>query len=329
MKNIFLFICCVCTSSLFAQQSPWGFFTPNAEAKFKIFEGIAQIEGEALAVGDYVGAFNENDELIGVTQIEEHIAGQALFSLEIFESSAANGIWAGSMYQLQYYAAAERQFYTVETFGPWTAASRNGALADGDNRTIYNTDDTAENSISLPIELASFTGKATEAGNALFWSTATEKDNAHFILEKSADGVAFNPFAQVKAAGNSSEIQHYQHLDESPFGKTTYYRLLHVAFDGTIETSRIVVIQTPTNQLLSEVQLFPNPATEQFTLYLPTNKTINQLRIMDVTGKTMLQQPIENSIHSLAVDVNKWAAGIYIIQLYSDQQQWTELLQIK
>lgn len=329
MKNILIITLCLVHLNVFAQQSPWGtYVAPNA-TKFKIFEGIAQVGGASLSVGDYVAAINEHEKLIGFTQIEEVVAGQSLFSLEIFEStSTANGISAGENYQLQYYLVAEEQFYTVEAFGPWTAAIKNGELADGDNRTFYNTDDTPDGSVVLPIELISFHGKSSPAGNALFWSTATEKENAHFILEKSVNGVDFVALAQVKGAGSVNHTNHYQYLDEAPFVNQTYYRLQSVDYSGRREASKVVVIESATNES-TVMTLFPNPARDFINIQINAAEQINQLKIVDLTGKVIIQQSITKTVEPLQIDVQNWVAGMYIVQLRGATEQWTELLTVK
>ncbi|MGB5071551.1 MAG: lamin tail domain-containing protein, partial [Flavobacteriales bacterium] len=55
----------------------------------------------------------------------------------------------------------------------------------------------------LPIELISFTAKANGDHVDLAWATASEKDNDHFNVERSADALDFAPISEVAGAGNS------------------------------------------------------------------------------------------------------------------------------
>lgn len=59
----------------------------------------------------------------------------------------------------------------------------------------------------LSIDLVSFTGNASEQGNGLSWSTASEKNNDYFVVEASADGYNFTTVGRVNGAGNSTKIQ--------------------------------------------------------------------------------------------------------------------------
>lgn len=331
MKNILFFILCLVSSSLLAQQTPWGFFSAETDAKFKIFEGVARIDGTALEVGDYVGVFDDDLKLAGFVQIENRVAGQALFHLEIFETSStasnANGLRAGENYTMQFYDSSTNLYYTVSTFGPWTAAVKNGEDADGDDFTIYDTDGSPDG--FLPIELLSFTGEASAIGNALFWSTATEQDHDYFILEKSKDGEQFAAFAEIKGAGNSTSMQNYRYLDETPFNGITYYRLQSVDLSGQKEVSKVIAIQTMIETTVSDLQIFPNPATEQVQIQYPATARINELRILDVTGKLVVQQSLSKTATQLEVNVANFPEGIYFVQLRGAETQLTELLSVK
>lgn len=331
MKNILFIIICIVSNNLLAQQTPWGLFSAEPDAKYKIFEGVARIDGTALSVGDYIGVFDNDRKLAGYVIIESTIAGQALFHLEIFEtssnSSEANGLKAGEYYTMQFYDTSEELYYTVSTFGPWTAANKNGQLADGDDFTIYDTDGLADG--FLPIELLSFSGETSTAGNMLFWSTATEQDNDYFILEKSKDGEQFTAFAEIKGAGNATSVQNYRHLDEEPFSHLTYYRLQSVDTDGQKEVSKVIAIQSKLETTATDLQLFPNPATDYVTIQYPAVGGFNELRIVDVTGKIVSQQSLSSSDKETEINVALFPEGIYFVQLRGASQQLTELLSIK
>ncbi|MBL0294714.1 MAG: hypothetical protein IPQ04_10780 [Saprospiraceae bacterium] len=52
----------------------------------------------------------------------------------------------------------------------------------------------------LPIKLKSFSGNSRNCINNLKWTTATEKDNAGFEIERSIDGINFT---KIKALQGS------------------------------------------------------------------------------------------------------------------------------
>lgn len=92
----------------------------------------------------------------------------------------------------------------------------------------------------LPIELLSFTASPQSEYNLVQWTTATEKNNDLFILERSEDAVVFDEVYNVGGAGNSLEPLEYEFRDYYPVPDITYYRLTQVDYDGSKTTSEMV-----------------------------------------------------------------------------------------
>ncbi|MBL4706000.1 MAG: T9SS type A sorting domain-containing protein [Flavobacteriales bacterium] len=118
--------------------------------------------------------------------------------------------------------------------------------------------------ILLPIELLSFTGKASGATNLLYWTTATEKNNDYFSIEKSKNGFQWEVLTKVPGAGNSSSPRHYQATDHLPFVQQTYYRLKQTDFDGTSTYSNVITIGFENESTFQISTVYPNPAINEF-----------------------------------------------------------------
>lgn len=112
----------------------------------------------------------------------------------------------------------------VETaFSPWTLASV-----------------TANN--PLPIELLAFTAQPAGRVVHLKWSTASERDNAYFTVERSRDAQHFDAINQMPGAGNSQSVTNYADVDEAPLNGLSYYRLRQTDYDGTSTLSAAVPV---------------------------------------------------------------------------------------
>jgi hypothetical protein len=97
--------------------------------------------------------------------------------------------------------------------------------------------------LPLPIELVEFSCVNTGTHNLLKWTTASERDNDFFTLERSANGVDFDTFVIVPGAGNTStELTYVQH-DYSPFFPLTYYRLSQTDYDGTTKSFAPILVK--------------------------------------------------------------------------------------
>jgi hypothetical protein len=88
---------------------------------------------------------------------------------------------------------------------------------------------------ALPIELLSFEGKKQTNSNLLYWSTASENNNSHFIIEKSEDGFKWGGIGQVQSAGNSTQKIDYSLEDKDVSQVINYYRLHQYDIDGVNE----------------------------------------------------------------------------------------------
>jgi hypothetical protein len=88
---------------------------------------------------------------------------------------------------------------------------------------------------ALPIELFSFEGKKQVNSNMLYWSTASEHNSSHFIIEKSVDGFKWSDIGQVQSAGNSTQKIDYSLEDKDVSQVINYYRLHQYDIDGVDE----------------------------------------------------------------------------------------------
>ncbi|HEX8504749.1 MAG TPA: T9SS type A sorting domain-containing protein, partial [Hymenobacter sp.] len=114
----------------------------------------------------------------------------------------------------------------------------------------------------LPVELTAFTATADgPAAVRLRWSTASERNNAGFDVERSPDGIRFAAIGWLAGAGSSSSPQAYTLRDaQLPSGAgLVYYRLRQVDRDGTATHSPVrSVVLGP-----GHLALYPNPAARR------------------------------------------------------------------
>jgi len=87
----------------------------------------------------------------------------------------------------------------------------------------------------LPVKLLDFTVQCQNFSAVLNWSTATEQNSNYFTIERTEDGINYEPVGQVKAVGNSSTTNHYSAIDDNPPSVTSYYRLSETDMDGHTE----------------------------------------------------------------------------------------------
>lgn len=159
----------------------------------------------------------------------------------------------------------------------------------------------------LPVELVSFKALASNNAVQLSWATASEKDNSHFIVERSLDGKTFTKIATITGKGTSSIRSNYIFTDEDPLPGISYYRLKQVDFDGTFEYSKVISVKM---QAIRKAILHPTITTDILQLDVP--ETIAYaLTIVDLAGKEVYRSTLQKGRRHYAIEVGKLRAGTY------------------
>ncbi len=166
----------------------------------------------------------------------------------------------------------------------------------------------------LPLEMLSFKGESKSGFNLLEWTTASEKNNDYFVLERSADGELFEPVGRVKGAGSSSEKHYYAMRDDAPFYPVTYYRLRQNDYDGNYSYTAVITVSAPFEEY---AVICPNPAREAaFLLWRSESDAIVNVCIEDLPGNHISRQVLHlhNGENRLRLDVKDLPPGMYILQ---------------
>jgi hypothetical protein len=166
--------------------------------------------------------------------------------------------------------------------------------------------------VPLAIELLSFEASALETQVKLNWTTASETNNSHFDIERSADGIHFEFLTSVGAFGNgnSTEVRQYDELDNNPLNDLSYYRLKQVNIDGTYKYTDIrSVVFNPKH----EISINPNPAINNLIINVNASYLNTKIKIIDVLGKELAAVTLNE--YSNSVNVSALPSGIYYLVL--------------
>ncbi|MFD1184733.1 T9SS type A sorting domain-containing protein [Pontibacter rugosus] len=195
--------------------------------------------------------------------------------------------------------------------------------------TGFNTQTCDDSPIkTLPVELVAFKGKATASGIALEWSTASEKDNDYFEVQHSADGESFSAIGRVQGVGNSSNSLSYTFTDTRPKAGVNYYRLEQVDFDGQSQESKVIAVEVRKSVANNQMQVYPNPAINNYVRIAMQNSSKSILQIMDVNGRQIYHQEIQQGAQELEVSIAdlRIPKGLYYINLQGENGRQTQKL---
>ena len=160
----------------------------------------------------------------------------------------------------------------------------------------------------LPIELISFEARKNNRDVNLTWQTASERNNDFFTVERSPNGIDWDVLELIDGAGSSTELLSYETYDNYPLKGISYYRLKQTDFDGKATYSAIKSISNT-----EDLMVLPNPGNGIFYVSGLSDRTENQVVVMDVTGKTIANYKTEDAM--LQMNLEDHPAGIYYVKV--------------
>jgi hypothetical protein len=184
----------------------------------------------------------------------------------------------------------------------------------------------------LPVELSSWTGNVASNGTvSLHWTTATEKNNAGFDVERSTDNVAFTKVGFVAGNGTTTQSHSYSFTDNTASGKT-YYRLRQVDYDGQYTYSGVLEINAASPSTFTLEQNYPNPFNPTTTIaYTLPKAAAVSLKLYDVLGRevaTLVHQNLQAGRYTATVNASRLNSGIYFYKLDADGFSQTKKLTV-
>lgn len=167
---------------------------------------------------------------------------------------------------------------------------------------------------TLPVSLASFTVQKLNSGIQLNWITASEKDNSHFDVLRSGDGVHFEKISSVAGNGNSSEVRNYSFIDANPFPGTNYYQLNQIDLDGKSSKSEIKAVNSGIKNI--DFTVFADKGGVKVQAFSNNNgKAI--LILTDISGKKTFKEDynLYQGLNSLNISSVNLKPGIHVATL--------------
>lgn len=183
-----------------------------------------------------------------------------------------------------------------------------------DLRFTIGTSDLAQT--PLPVQLSFFKTKVVDDNKKvqIDWQTVSEINNDYFTIERSVNGINWEPLQKVKGAGNSSTPLYYSQFDDSPYSGTSYYRLKQTDFDQQYSYSKTNAIQV-SQEISNEILIYPNPISDHLSIE-GNEEDLKHLKVYDIFGKniTASTKVISNNNKVLVLDFSYLKQGIYLIK---------------
>jgi len=183
----------------------------------------------------------------------------------------------------------------------------------------------------LPIELLSFNAIQNKDVVNIFWETASETNNDYYTVERSKDGIVFEPVSITKGSSKSLQNLEYAETDFNPLSGISYYRLKQTDLNGEFTYSKIVAVNYHFGDIGMDV--YPNPNSGDFKISLTgiENKEVLVV-VRDISGKECFSKIIltQDKDQIIAVDLSgTLKPGTYIVISSSFNKLYSKKIIVK
>jgi hypothetical protein len=165
----------------------------------------------------------------------------------------------------------------------------------------------------LPVELLSFTAKATVNQVALEWITASETNNNYFTVERSSDALDFAEVAKIRGAAYSNRMIAYCYTDYDVQAGIWYYRIRQTDFDGAFSHSPVVAVNVKPRVDTNRIKEF-SVQHDRISFVYAGNSTVLGLKISNAAGALVISARQSLSKEStITLSIPDVRPGIYFL----------------
>ncbi len=182
-----------------------------------------------------------------------------------------------------------------------------------------------QNSV-LPLGFSALTGEKKDNKNILYWQTFIETNLQNMQVQRSIDGVNFQPIATVAANKNAST---YSYEDATAVaGVTNFYRINFTEQDGRKELSNTISIAA--TAIPFTISIRPNPFTTTFSIVANTGLTASTTMTVhwyNTAGRKVYTEIrfLNSGDNTITLNTAALPKGIYMVEfMLSDGRRKVE-----
>lgn len=170
----------------------------------------------------------------------------------------------------------------------------------------------------IPVELTSFTAKAYDDKVELNWTTATEKNNYGFEIQRSS-GDEFKAIGFIDGKGTILQQNNYSFIDMDVKSGNYKYRLKQIDFDGKFEFSKEIEVEVNPILIYSLEQNYPNPFNPSTLIkYSLAEDGLVKISLYNSLGEKVsiiLNKYQTAGRHQIEFNSNGFSSGVYFYSI--------------
>lgn len=170
---------------------------------------------------------------------------------------------------------------------------------------------------TMPLKLVAF--QATALTNTIYlnWTSSAESNMSHFEVERSFNGLKFQPIGTVSCLNNNL-TNNYSYADNATEGNQIFYRLKMVDKDGPITYSGILAVQSKQS---SKYELYPSVCSNNSRVYFKNQENRN-LNIQFFSPSGILLGQTQTRSNSAEIVLTTAYKGLIIYRIEDTFKQW-------
>lgn len=175
--------------------------------------------------------------------------------------------------------------------------------------------DNVMTSVPLPLIFIDLHAVQKQGAVILSWQTLTEVHNRDFTVEWSTNGRSWQEIGSVlsKAAnGNSSSPLDYSFRFDYPVSGINFFRLRQHDLDNRASVSEAVQVNVTSPSIMGD-HIFPNPVSNQCTVFLSHEPVFGNLILKNMAGIILKAVPVTGQ--QIQVDMSGLPSGVYYFVL--------------
>jgi hypothetical protein len=176
----------------------------------------------------------------------------------------------------------------------------------------------------LNVEYLTFTASLNKSDVSLKWTVLNKELIRSYVIERSIDGLVYEPVKLIDGTGLVNAIEYYHSIDQVQLLKNNriFYRIKSTGISGRVKYSCVVSIVKSNAQ--TSVEVVPNPVRGNLKLFLNVpHNLVAMIRIIDVSGRIIINQMhrLNNGSNSIIIPQSSGLHnGLYTIQVVFEDE---------
>ena len=174
---------------------------------------------------------------------------------------------------------------------------------------------------SIPADIINFSGeKRADNTINLKWETTAEKDNSHFLIEKSIDGKIFKELCKINGKGENSNVNSYSFPETSQAEEKNYYTISQTDFNGGyVKLKTICILGNGTNSPVIIESAVISPVKGSLEIkYGSASNALLRISLSDIDGteiRSELAQATKGSNDFKIANLTSLKKGVYFVNI--------------